>query len=206
MNTTELEILHACHEFITRSQELFPLLESTLGVKQEEVFYAWAFRQCQQRGQLSNSAWVYFFHGLECDLKNTSDGRFLRIDFGPHGRIDTFTAWGVLQFIMTSVSPWPLFPKLQRFFANTIPPFDQFSGDFDTFYPIWNRLEHEGCFGVADQELVQLQNRYTEVDSYGIQHVRFPANVSERTQVDCSVAHRKTLSQHGRTLLETHWR
>ncbi len=204
MDLIEIETLHACHELLLCRQELFPLFESALGVMQKDVFYTWAFRKCQQRGRLSpQTAWTYFFHGLECDLKNTLDGRLLRIDFGPHGRIDTFTAWGVLQFIMTSVAPWPDYHKLKHFFADTGPPFDQFSGNFDTFCVVWNQLEEKGCFEIADAELVQLQNRYTIVDVHGTQHIRFPKSIPASTQIDCSVAHRKILSQYGYHLVAT---
>src|SRR4051794_13571540 len=100
MEPLEFDIVEACGEAELRQREMIPQLASALDAPVEEVFYTWAFRRCRQHGEIPNSPWRYFFHGLECDLKNTTDGRFLRLDFGPRGRIDTFTAWGVLQFIM----------------------------------------------------------------------------------------------------------
>src|SRR5438876_540615 len=88
----ELAVLEACREATVRNQEMLPLLAAALGVSEAEVFYTWAFRKCRQRIRLGETDWVTFFHGLECDLKNQKDGRFLRIDFGPGGRVDTFTA------------------------------------------------------------------------------------------------------------------
>ncbi len=83
---------------------------------------------------------------------------------------------------MTSAVPWPQFQELKYFFTKTEPPFDRFSGDVDKFCAVWDTLEHAGCFEVADEALIQLQNRYTKIDSHGTQHVRFPVSISERTQ------------------------
>jgi hypothetical protein len=203
MEDIELRVLQACQEVVVRNNELFPLLETAVGVKKQEVFYAWALRKCKQRGNLTHTPWSYYFHGLECDLKNLTDGRFLRIEFGPEGRIDTFSGWGVLQFIMTSVPPWSQFNDLKNYFTKSNPPFNQFSGDFDKFSPVWDKLEDKGYFEVADEKLIQLQEHYIHTDSEGIQHVKFPPDISERTQIDSSVAHRKTLSRYGHQILKS---
>ncbi len=202
MKEIALKTLTACNEMIMRIREVLPLLESAVGIYQGAVFYTWAFRRCKQSGKIPVALWSYFFHGYECDLKNSSDGRFLRIDFGPGGRSDTFTAWGVLQFIMTSAEPWSQFDELKLFFAKNSPPFDQFSGNSHKIYDIWDILEDEGCFETADERLVQLEAQYTTVNSIGIRYVKFPTTVSEKTQIDCSVAHRKIISQHGHDLVK----
>jgi hypothetical protein len=204
VDALELGVLEACREVVVRQQELLPLLAQTLKVPEGRVFYTWAFRKCPQRGRLEGTDWVYFFHGLECDLKNLTDGRFLRIDFGPHGRTDTFTAWGVLQFIMTSVPPWPEFPDLREYFAKGPPPFDQFSGSLAKMSPVWDRLEAEGAFEKADPGLVELQAQHTVPGPDGLLHVRFPPGFSEETAVNCSVASRRCLSRDGRQFLEKH--
>src|SRR5437879_2699245 len=100
MDALEIGVLKACQELVHRQQEMLPLLAAALHVPEKEVFYTWALHKCKQHGDLEGTDWWYFFHGLECDLRNKADGRCLRIDFGPGGRVDTFTAWGVLQFIM----------------------------------------------------------------------------------------------------------
>jgi hypothetical protein len=202
MKEIALKTLAACNEMITRIREVLPLLESTVGTYEGAVFYTWAFRRCKQSGEIPVSSWSYFFHGYECDMKNTSDGRFLRIDFGPGGRTDTVTAWGVLQFIMTCADPWSCFDELKLFFAKSNPPFDQYSGDFHKICAIWDILKDEGCFETADEKLVQLEEKYTTINSIGIRYIEFPATVSEKTQIDCSVAHRKIISQHGRNLIK----
>jgi hypothetical protein len=200
----ELGVLEACQEVVLRQRELLPLLAETLKVPEDRVFYTWAFRKCAQRGRLEGTDWVYFFHGLECDLKNAADGRFLRIDFGPRGRTDTFTAWGVLQFIMTAVQPWPEFPELRVYFAKGPPPFDQFSGSLEKIVQVWDHLAARGAFEKADPSLVELEAKHTVPGPDGLLHVRFPPGLSEETAVDCSVASRPRLSQRGMQLLETH--
>lgn len=202
MDAIELGVLEACQEVVSRQREMLPLLAAALEVPEDQVFYTWAFRRCEQRGRLEGTEWVYFFHGLECDIKNVSDGRFLRIDFGPRGRVDTFTAWGVLQFLMTSVPPWREFPHLKAYFAKCDPPFDPYSGSFERFVLVWDRLEAEGAFENADPSLIELEAKYSSRGADGILCIHFPLEVSEETQMDCSVARRKQLSQRGFHLLE----
>ena len=202
MEFPELDILHACHEAELRQREMLPLLASALGVPAQDVFYSWAFRRCRQHGELPGTSWRYFFHGLECDLKNSADGRFLRLDFGPHGRIDTISAWGVLQFIMTSTFPWPAFPALEQLFADKEPPYDQFSGNFSRFCDYWDRLAGQGCFNAADPRLVEFLAHCTVVEPSGIQMVHFPPGTSEEIQIDCSVSQRQVLSAHAHQLLK----
>jgi hypothetical protein len=198
----EADILQACSEVELHQREMIPVLAAALNVPVEAVFYTWAFRQCSQHGELPGTPWRYFFHGFECDLMNTADGRFLRLDFGPHGRTDTISAWGVLQFIMTATAPWTGFLALQRLFADKEPPYNQFSGNFHKFCEYWDRLEGQDCFDVADSTLVEFLAHCTTVDSQGIQAVHFPPGTAEKTQIDCSVAHRKILSANARQLLE----
>lgn len=204
MDSIELGVLEVCQEVVLRQHEMLPLLAAALQVPQDQVFYTWAFRRCKQRGRLAGTEWGYFFHGLECDLKNDSDERFLRIDFGPRGRVDTFTGWGVLQFLMTSVSPWREFPQLKTYFAKSDPPFDLYSGSFEKLVQVWDRLEVEGAFEKADPNLVEFEAKHTSRDPDGLRYVQFPPEVSEDTSIDCMVASRKRLSPHGLQLLNPH--
>jgi hypothetical protein len=202
MDAMERGVLEACQEVVLRQRELLPQLAAALNVPQDQVFYTWAFRRCKQHGSLEGTDWMYFFHGLECDLKNSADGRFLRFDFGPHGRVDTFTAWGVLQFIMTSVFPWLEFPQLKAYFAKAGPPFDQFSGSLEKMSKVWDRLEAAGAFEIADSSLVELAARHSALGEDGLLRIEFPPEVPEETAIDCSVAGRERLSQQGTKLLE----
>lgn len=202
LNAIELGVLECCREITQRHQELLPLLARAVGVPEHEVFYTWAARRCKQSGRVEGTDWAYFFHGLECDVKNPVDSRFLRFDFGPGGRVDTFTAWGVLQFFMTSCAPWPEFPVLQRYFAMRGPPFDQYSGSFDKLCDVWEALEVRGAFEPADPALVEFEARHTTRNPDGSSRVRYPPGTLETTMFDCSVAHRPILSAEGRWLLD----
>lgn len=195
MDFMELGVLEACQEVVSRQHEMLPLLAQSLQVPENQVFYTWAFRRCEQRGsgRLEGAEWAYLFHGLECDLTNVKDGWFLRIDFGPRGRVDTFTAWGVLQFLMTSISPWREFPQLKAHFAQNAPPFGRLSGSLAKLSPIWARLESKGVFEKADQSLVDFLDQHTSRGPDGSFYVRFPPKVPEETQIDCLVAGRPRL-------------
>lgn len=204
MDSIELGVLEVCQEVVARQRETLPLLATALQVPEDQVFYTWAFRRCEQRGggRLEGTEWVYSFHGLECDIENVSDGRFLRIDFGPRGRVDTFTPWGVLQFLMTSVPPWREFPQLKAYFAKNDPPFDRFSGSLKKLAPVWDHLEAKGAFEKADASLVELVDRHTSRGPDGVMCVRFPPEVSEETTIDCLVAGRPRVSPCGLQMLK----
>ncbi len=203
LSPVEIGVLEACQEVVTRQKEVLPLLAKAVGVPEDQVFYTWAFRRCKQSGGIGETGWSHFFHGLECDLRH-ADGRFLRLDFGPKGRSDTFTSWGVLQFIMTSAPPWSEFPDLKREFADRGPPYDEYAGSMTKIRAVWDTLEARGAFEPADPELVAFQARHTTRGPDGLNYVRFPPGTPEEIQVDCSVAHRPILSAIGHRLLEAH--
>jgi hypothetical protein len=194
MNPLDLEFLAACFEARQRQLEMLPLIANALGIPENQVFYHWALGRHQQSNTIPNSSWKFWFHGFECDLMNTIDRRFLRYDFGPGGRADCVTTWGVLQFIMTSEAPWKEFPILRKHLAMKEAPYDYLSGDHQKASAIWDRLEKQGCFAPANPELVAFQARYTTIRSDGIAYVVFPEGISDETQIDCSVAHRSLLT------------
>ena len=200
IDSLEIKTFKACVELVSCQKKILALMASHLNLMVNEIFFAWAFRTCNQTGKFSGD-WRYFFHGLECDVKNEADGRFLRIDFGPDGRIDTFTAWGLLQFIMTSKFPWPSFSTLKQHFSENGPPYDQFSGDIDKMNQIWNFFVNHTLLEVADKELLRLKKKYTFVEKDGIAYIKFPSEISEKKQINCSVAHRMKISGYGKKLL-----
>lgn len=202
MDTADLDLLAACFEARRRQQEMLPLIAAALGVPDRQVFYAWALaRRCRQTDVIPDSPWKFMFHGFECDLRNTADGRFLRYDFGPGGRYDCVTAWGVLQFIMTSKAPWREFPALRERLARTGPPYDYLSGDHTRVCEAWDRLERVGCFEPADPGLVAFQGRHTTIGRDGISYVSYPEGTPDETAIDCAVAHRPLLTARARALL-----
>ena len=199
----EIGVLEAFQESVARKEELLPLLAQAVSVPEDRLFYTWAARRCKQSGRIGDSGWAYFFHGLECNLRH-ADGRFLRIDFGPKGRLDTFNGWGVLQFIMTSTPPWSEFADLKQHFAEREPPFDEYAGSFSKMCPVSEALEARGVFEPADPELVAFQARYTTTGADGIAYVRLPPDTPDEVHADCSVADRSVLSAVGHRLLEAH--
>lgn len=142
--------LQACREVVLRQQKLVPALAETLGVAPEEAFYQWVIPpRCSQSGIIVGTEWRYFFHGNECDLRH-SDDRFLRIDFGPGGRFDTFSGWGVLQFVMTSRAPWQEFPELRAHLAVGPPPFGKLSGSHERMTDLISALKDSGFVEMVD--------------------------------------------------------
>jgi len=202
MESVHLEVLKACYELNLRQNEILPHLSKTLQVETNEVFYEWAFRRIKQSGTILNNEWRYFFHGLECDIANLLDGRFLRVDFGPGGTIDTFSGFGILQFIMTSKSPWSNFEQLKLFFATERPPYNQFSGDYSKINDIFEKLFSEGLIEVADKDLIAFEKQYTTIQTNGSWLIKFPPGTPEKQMFDCSVAKRLKLSESGKNYLK----
>jgi hypothetical protein len=201
MEQLEYQFLIACHESVARRRPLLADLGASLSVSPEELFYLWAERKCKQRGSFRGDEWTYFFHGYECDLRHARDGRFLRIDFGPHGNTDTFTSWGVAQFVMTSKSPWPDFPDLKAYLANRLPPYDEHSASLERAGALCDRLEGAGLIEPADRELLALAERHTTLNAQGIPTLRLPQGTPDRTYFDISVAQRKLITEAGKRML-----
>ena len=202
METFDIELLAACFEARRRQREMLPLIATALDVLDNEVFYTWAVRRCAQSGAIADGPWRLRFHGLECDLMNAADGRFLRYDFGPGGTVDCVTPWGVLQFVMTATEPWQPFPSLRGHLARHSPPHDRLSGDHTKVTEIWDRLELAGCFAPASPSLAAFLTQHTFVGPDGINHVSFPEGTSDETVADCLVARRPVLTARASELLE----
>ncbi len=203
----EFSFLCACEEAVSRQQELMPLLAYHLGVKPEEVFYHWAIPpRCKQVGILGDTGWKYFFHGAECDLKNTRDGRFLRLDFGPYGRFDTFSGFGILQFVMTSIAPWREFSELRTFLAETPPPYNELSGSHAKMVTFADRIKELELVEVADHELYDLVKEHTHIQTNGNQITSLPDEFNNPTKHnfwDAQASKRWVLSEFGKYTIKT---
>jgi hypothetical protein len=203
MNEMALQFLIACDESITRRRPILAELAALHNVRPDELFYLWAERRCQQRGSLGGGEWLYFFHGIECDLRHAQDGRFLRLDFGPHGITDAFTPWGAAQFIMTSKSPWPEFNDLKTYLADHAPPYDEYAASMERAGKLCDCLEEAGLIETADPELLVLAERHPSPNAEGLPTLRLPPGTPERTSFDIMVANRKVISDAGRKLLSS---
>jgi len=206
--STELKyaFLCACQEAVFHQQELIPALAESLGIAPKEVFYHWVMPpRCEQTGMIAGAKWRYFFHGLECDLKHP-DGRFIQVSFGPGGRFDTFSGWGVLQFIMTAKAPWQEFSELRAYLAEESPLLDELSGSHDRMMVLVSQLKDSGCIELADPALCTLRKEYTIIDADGKSVVSMPGDYGDPTKrefYDTSVCHRLVLSELGKQVLTT---
>lgn len=197
-----LQCLIACDLSIQYRQPLLDELAASLSVRPEELYYEWVQRRWR-RARIGDGEWQYFFHGVECDLRNTKDGRFLRVDFGPGGITTAFTAWGVTQFVMTSKTPWREFPQLQSHLAEGPPPYNEHSGSLERAGILFDKLDEQGLITTAAPELLELERQHTTRNSEGITVVRLPEWVSERQHLDVHVANRRILTDKGKSLLLT---
>lgn len=203
MTADDWELLSACFEVRARQLEMIGPLAEALGVREGEVFYLWAIhrQRCPQNGHIVRGPWRYYFHGYGCDLKNEADGRFLRYDFGPGGRADCLSSWGVLQFIMTTREPWQEFSGLRSRLAEKGPPYDEYCGDLFKVSAAWQRLEVFGCFEPADADLVEFVRRCTSVGPDGLNYLRFPDGAPDEIVVDAAVARRSVLTARASELV-----
>jgi len=113
----ELSVLTACQKMIQIKQKLIKPLAKQFEIPPQAIFYNWLLGKIPQHGYFSDHSWKYFFHGFECDLRHCHEGLMIRIEFGPQGRIDTFTDWGLFQFITTFHPHWFSAPTVVRYFA-----------------------------------------------------------------------------------------
>jgi hypothetical protein len=196
-----LDFLSACNTSVELRQPLMADLAASLGVTPGELGYFWAARRCKQRGSFNGGEWVYYFHGQECDIWQATDKRFLRLDFGPRSILTAFTVTGVTQFVMKACPPWDEFPTLKLYLATKPPPYDIYAGSLERAGELYDRLEQAGLVGIAAPDLVEFAQRYTSVNTEGLTVVQLPPDTSDRTWFDVGVAHRKVITDKGRSLL-----
>ena len=178
----DFSFLRACQEVVLYQQELIPLLAKHFGTQTNEVFSYW-FEKSHERqsGVFGDGEWKYFFHGLECDIENLQDGRFLRVDFGPKGRLDTFTGYGIFQFVMVTKSPWQDFPELKAYLAKEPPPYNRFSGSHDKMSEIMNNLRKMQLVEVADKYLCEIYRTTNTAPKKSDGYTLFDLITSERS-------------------------
>src|SRR5262249_36039287 len=88
MQSIHLLVVKACSEAVNHQHELLSMMARHLNLAESQILYEWGNGKFKQGGSLNKGEWSYLFHGMECDFKNTFDGRFLRVNFGPKGRTD----------------------------------------------------------------------------------------------------------------------
>ncbi len=197
MKNIEIEFLKAINDMTQLKKELVLNMAEKLGCEINQIFYIWEKRKFEQEGDFLD--WTYFFHGMECDLINNKDERFLKIEFGPGGRIDTFTGWGAVQYIMASKKPWLEYLVLKKKLGK--PPYDYLSGSPEKMCKLLKKLEKKKYVEVSDKELYKFVQANTFLDEEGYSNLEFPDDFPEDRKTDSMVVHRLVISEKGREAL-----
>lgn len=185
INPIELRVLILCQEMIHIKQKLIRRMARMLEMDPQEIFYAWLSGTVPQHGHFPGKKWKYFFHGFECDLRHCSDGRMIRIEFGPEGRTDTFTDWGLFQYILSSKSNWFSKPEVIQYFAS-YPD----SEDYQKISVVVNVLK-------SHQWIVPVSSKRYESVHFSL----LPTLLAERKYLDSRVCHRLIVSSQGWEIL-----
>ena len=220
MHKLTIPFLIAGSEMLEKIMNLMPKLAHQIGVPVQELFYFWmssrraktweyfihaSKTEMEKYGQgiIENTNWKYFFHGFECDLDHMKDGRHLRIEFGPKGRIDTFSGFAVMEYIMASKPPWPEYKELKEFLVSPEYP----SGSFDKMCILASELSSHKFVETADPELAKLVKKYTKIRFRRMrptQVLKLPRNTTNHEWNDAMVCGRGIISAKGKDQITKH--
>ena len=211
LDASELDslVFLAAAELVLRQREVLPLVAERLG---EDPYEYWMLRRFDrpadgtrtgdfpQGGVTADGQWNWFFHGFECDIKNTQDGRFVRVDFGPARNRLTFTGWGIMQFVMTSKPPWREFAVLRSCLARKAPPYDEYSGSEIKVEASLEQLEEAGLIGPADPDLLGHVLAHTEATPNGSM-ISLPEELRPECPCDVFTCSRLVVTEKGKAVL-----
>ena len=206
MHELTIPFLIAGSEMIEKIKNLMPKLAHQIGVPVQELFYLWMDHhpeQMVQEGIIKDTDWKYGFHGFECDLNHTKDHRHLRVEFGPKGRIDTFSGFAVMEYIMASKPPWPEYKELKEFLVSPEYP----SGSFDKMCILASELSSHKFVETADPELAKLVKKYTKIRFRRMrptQVLKLPRNTTNHEWNDAMVCGRGIISAKGKDQITKH--
>jgi len=219
MHKLTIPFLMAASDRIYKVEELVSKLARQLSIPVQELFYFWMSSrssEIKQRGIIKNTNWGYFFHGLECDIWHTKDERFLFVEFGPNGRIDTFSGFSVSAYVYTSKPPWPEYKELKKFLFgknfkgpqidvgrdNFSQPEFEWPPSIDTKQEaidlLMDELETHNFIEGADPKLYKLRERLTTTDDKGPIVIDLAKTTTEREAIDAMVCRRWIISSKGR--------
>lgn len=196
-----MQFLHAAKELVDRQQTLLQKMETKLAVSPYDYWIRRGDQQREQDGTFDNEDWEWFFHGMECDITNLKDGRFVRVEFGPRGRTDTFTGFGIMKFVMNAMPPWKQFKILKRHLTHAIFFRRRSEGDHDRMCTLEDKLIDKGVFEPADKQLCELVKRYTVIDPEGLSIVDIPKNLMPENETDIMLCDRLVISRKGHEIL-----
>lgn len=161
--TAEHQFLAAAAELCTRQRELVPLVAEALG---RAPYDYWILGDGRDDATLDaiertrDGVWRFHFHGLEFDLRHVTDGRGVRVDFGPGGSC-AFTPGGVGAFVQTSKPPWRSFPTLGEHLVGPL------GYDYARCCQLAGALRERGLIDHAAPDLVQLMMTYRRLTPTG---------------------------------------
>ncbi len=200
LTSVELNVLTACQEALQEKQKLIHLLSKTFRLEPQNIFYHWINGKLPQHGYLSNKQWKYFFHGLECDLRH-QDGRFIRMEFGPGGRIDTFTDWGIYKYITSFKKHWLTSIDVDSYLAKLMASPESLD-NYQKTSLIVNRLKDLKLLVPVAPELAKELNG-CHVKTFGASEmvVQLPKHLTDRKYFDTRVCNRLIIAAKGWQLL-----
>lgn len=218
ISPNELDFLRAASDLVLHQTELYPILTRALGTDPYHFWMIerstsstsrwrrWIERRRVDRlsdGTTPDGLWRWDFHGLECDLVHTGDGRHVRFDFGPSSRHLAITDWGVMQYVMCVKPPWRTFDRLATFLATRPPPWNHLSGDHAKMCQLADRLHQLGLLVPVAPKLGRLVRRFTRIDATsGRRVVEIPKEFTPPGIMDLAVWNRSTLSSRAERYLE----
>lgn len=216
------DFVAAAEELTLRQQELIPRVEARIGFAPYDYWVdrgrlspraRWRLRltallgrhvsprfgDWRESGVTDDGAWAWMFHGLECDIANRHDGRHVRVDFGPGGRLDTFTGYGVLQFVVATRRPWRTFPSLRAQFAAREGADELRPNAHDRMCELEASARSKGWLEPSAPELANAVERFTRPhpDGFGMS-VDLPSELRPRSSIDVALCSRLVVTALGR--------
>jgi hypothetical protein len=193
LSRDEIEFLRAAAALVDVQRELTHLFEREFAMTP----YDYWIRLKPGRADASSQSpqvgsWQFHFHGLEFEA-NHEDGRHIRAELGPGGRVDVFTGWSVAIFVFSAKPPWPTYPHVRQLLQCELG-----HPDFHQTTRIETALLHHGFFEHADPELLALRTRCTRPGPAGQHIIDIPADLYPPVAADVLLCDRLVLSDSGR--------
>ncbi len=202
LHSVELTVLTACQEILKEKTKLMNQLAKTLGIDTQDLFYQWISGKLPQHGFLSGRQWKYFFHGFECDFRHILDGRLIRIEFGPGGRIDTFTDWGIYKFITTVRKQWLTTPAVLTYFSTisaSLP--SALLDDYQKISFIITQLKSKQWVVAVAPELAKINGNPIRAVGSNDLLIQLPKFLTDYKYLDTRVCQRLIISATGKKIL-----
>ncbi|WP_372364961.1 hypothetical protein [Candidatus Uabimicrobium sp. HlEnr_7] len=204
----EYNFLCACKHVVDYQQEVFPLIAADLKNTINVGYYEWMSLYPGVGFNFDGiitwqeEEWRYWFHSSECSVENIKDGRHIRIDFGPKGRLDTFCQWGVLLYVVCSRAPWPNFAELCHFLMPNSPPYHISDAYGAKKFDYFDKFAHLDLIVYPDLPLYNLQQKYFYRSEAGHFIQSYPNDGPDSLRFDFEVCNRYILTQKALEIID----